>query len=77
MFILTAKNFLNKREDKKKMKRYVTEFANDEIRTIERYKENYGRDVATGKIERIKMTVENCKNGLITDKEAIKCILDE
>lgn len=55
------------------MKRYVVEFANDNIKKYREYKEHW----AEKKVENITKIVSNCERGLITDTEAVLCIVKE
>lgn len=55
------------------MKRYVKEFASDEINTFRKLEKQYGHDYSVI-IARIENTVKNCERGMITSFEAVKCI---
>lgn len=60
------------------MKRYVQEFADDEIkaykRTIEIYPNTTSAEICKKSIEKIQKVVNACKYGNISDFEAVKII---
>lgn len=56
------------------MKRYVKEFAADEIASLKAAYKDFGNPAALERIPKIERIISACKRGMITDREAVRLI---